>query len=445
MATELSSASPAIAELCHVTKTFPQDHHPDLKVLEDINLVVRENEYVALLGQSGSGKSTLLRCLCGLTSVSSGEVHERGRVLNGVNPEMSVVFQSFALYPWLTVEQNIAVGLMAQKMSQSERRAAVHRVIEHVGLTSQHSAYPRELSGGMRQRVGLARALVSEPTVLCLDEAFSSLDVLTTENLRQETLALWQNQTSRLKSVFMVTHQIEEAVEMATRICVLFPHPGRIGLSLENPMPYPRDVQSIAFQKLVSHIHEAITTCTLPDSPPEKIDASLSPRFESIPCVAIGEILGLLSIVRDEPKTPNIYDIADQIGKEFGETLSIVKAAETLGLVETPRNDVTLTSAGLDFLSSGGPGRKSQLGNQLRRLRIFSHLFALLKMGSRVDASQILSDIALNHPYENARKMLQTIVSWGRYAGLMDYNTFTHQIVVPDNRPPTGAAEPANP
>jgi NitT/TauT family transport system ATP-binding protein len=243
----------------------------------------------------------------------------------------------------------------------------------------------------------------------------------------------------------MVTHQIEEAVEMATRICVLFPHPGRIGLSLENPMPYPRDVQSIAFQKLVSHIHEAITTCTLPDSPPEKIDASLSPRFESIPCVAIGEILGLLSIVRDEPKTPNIYDIADQIGKEFGETLSIVKAAEILGLVETPRNDVTLTSAGLDFLSSDGPRRKIQLGDQLRRLRIFSHLFALLKMGSRVDASQILSDIALNHPYENARKMLQTIVSWGRYAGLMDYNTFTHQIVVPDNRPPTGAAEPANP
>ena len=259
-----------IGELRHVTKSYTTDGGREYKVLDQINLAVKEGELLALLGQSGSGKSTILRCLTGLLKPTAGRVLCYGKLLDGhINPHASIVFQTFALYPWLTVEQNVAVDLMAKRLSRPEKQVAVGKMIELIGLSHYHRSYPRELSGGMRQRVGLARALVSEPTMLCLDEAFSALDVLTAETLRHEIIALWQKQVANLKSIFMVTHNIEEAVEMATRICILFPSPGRLGLILENKLPYPRDSKSPEFQRLVDTIHETITTLTLPDQPPE--------------------------------------------------------------------------------------------------------------------------------------------------------------------------------
>src|SRR5664279_5371998 len=254
-----NNSAPPIAELRAVNKSFMTDGEHELKVLEQIDIAVHEGELLALLGQSGSGKSTILRCLTGLIEPTSGRVLCKGKTLRGVNNEASVVFQTFALYPWLTVEQNVAVGLMARQVSRTERDAAVDRAIELIGLENYHPAYPRELSGGMRQRVGIARALVSKPRLLCLDEAFSALDVLTAENLRQELISLWQGHGVGPRSVFMVTHNIEEAVEMATRIVVLFPNPGRLGLVLENPLPYPRDSRDPEFQRLVRVIHECIT------------------------------------------------------------------------------------------------------------------------------------------------------------------------------------------
>ena len=252
----------------------------EYKVLDQIDLAVKEGELLALLGQSGSGKSTILRCLTGLLKPTAGRVLCYGKPLDGIiNPHASIVFQTFALYPWLTVEQNVAVGLMAKRLSRSEKQVAIDKVIELIGLSRYHRSYPRELSGGMRQRVGLARALVSEPKMLCLDEAFSALDVLTAETLRHEIIALWHKQVANLKSIFMVTHNIEEAVEMATRICILFPHPGRLGLILENKLPYPRDAKSPEFQRLVDTIHETITTLTLPDQPPEPPPAPGQPRI----------------------------------------------------------------------------------------------------------------------------------------------------------------------
>src|ERR1700680_213237 len=231
----------AIAELCNVTKTYTVAGGREMKVLDQIDLAIHEGELLALLGQSGSGKSTLLRCLTGLTAPTSGRVMAYDKVLDGINPYASIVFQTFALYPWLTVEQNVAVGLMSKLVTRAEKEAAVEKAIDLIGLNNYHDAYPREISGGMRQRVGIARALVAAPKILCLDEAFSALDVLTAENLRNEVMTLWKEQATKARAIFMVTHNIEEAVEMATRICVLFPHPGRLGLVMENNLAYPRN------------------------------------------------------------------------------------------------------------------------------------------------------------------------------------------------------------
>src|SRR4030081_573942 len=195
----------AIAELCNVTKTYTVAGGREMKVLDQIDLAIHEGELLALLGQSGSGKSTLLRCLTGLAVPTTGRVLAYGKMLEGINPYASIVFQTFALYPWLTVEQNIEVGLMSKLLTRQEREAAVEKAIDLIGLNNYHDAYPREISGGMRQRVGIARALVSQPKILCLDEAFSALDVLTAENLRQEMISLWQRKDTTLKSIFMVT------------------------------------------------------------------------------------------------------------------------------------------------------------------------------------------------------------------------------------------------
>src|ERR1700736_4696764 len=213
---------PAIAELCNITKTYTVAGGRELKVLDQIDLAVHEGELLALLGQSGSGKSTLLRCLTGLTKPTSGRVMVYDKVLEGINPHASIVFQTFALYPWLTVQQNVEVGLMAKQLPRAETEASVNTAIDLIGLDNYHDAYPREISGGMPQRVGIARALVAETKILCLDEAFSALDVLTAENLRNEVVALWKQQATSLKStfksIFIVTHNIEEAVEMACRM-----------------------------------------------------------------------------------------------------------------------------------------------------------------------------------------------------------------------------------
>ena len=429
--------TPVIAELKHISKSFTIGGGRELKVLEGIDLAVHEGELLALLGQSGSGKSTILRCLTGLAEPTTGQVLCYGKQLEGINTHASIVFQTFALYPWLTVEQNVNVGLMAKRMTREEKEGAVEHAIDLIGLSNYHAAYPKELSGGMRQRVGIARALVSDPEILCLDEAFSALDVLTAENLRQEMISLWQNKNTGLKSIFMVTHNIEEAVEMASRICVLFPRPGRLGLVLKNDLPYPRDPKDAAFQALVKTIHDAITTLALPDLPPEPPPGAGKPvskartRMESIPTVPVGQIIGLLSIVQDSPDLPNIYDISNEVGKEFGETIALVKAAEILELVDTPKNEVYLTELGKRFLASDREGRKQIFAEQVDKLRLFHIILAYLKVQDEVEAEQVIKDISMALPYDNPEKILQTMIAWGRYAGLMDYNANAKTIFIP--------------
>ncbi|HYZ74835.1 MAG TPA: nitrate/sulfonate/bicarbonate ABC transporter ATP-binding protein [Chthoniobacterales bacterium] len=446
MSTELTPApapvtaeAPAIAELRNVSKSFTVGHGRELKVLDQIDLSIREGELLALLGQSGSGKSTLLRCLTGLTKPSTGRVLCHGEPLAGINPYASIVFQTFALFPWLTVEQNVMVGLEAKRMSRTEKADAVEKAIDLIGLNNYHSAYPREISGGMRQRVGIARALVSEPKILCLDEAFSALDVLTAEGLREEVVSLWRGAGSTLSSIFMVTHNIEEAVQMATRICILFPHPGRLGLILENNLPYPRNSNHPEFQRLMKVIHDTITQQALPDLPPEPPPAPGKPisrargRMESIPTVGVNQILGLISILHDSPDLDNIYDVSDEIGKDFGETIAIVKAAEILEFVNTPKDEVQLTDLGKSFFESDRQTRKTIFAEQVRKLRLFHIILGYLEVQEEVSAETVMHDIAAALPYENPEKILKTMVAWGRYAGLMDFNANTDMVVIPED------------
>jgi NitT/TauT family transport system ATP-binding protein len=429
---------PAIAELCNISKTYTVAGGRELKVLDQIDLAVHEGELLALLGQSGSGKSTLLRCLTGLTAPSSGRVMAYGKALDGINKDAAIVFQTFALYPWLTVEQNVAVGLMAKSLTRSEKEDAVDKAIELIGLNNYHEAYPREISGGMRQRVGIARALVAEPKILCLDEAFSALDVLTAENLRAEMITLWREQATSLKSIFMVTHNIEEAVQMATRICILFPHPGRLGLVLNNNLPYPRSANDPEFQRLVKVIHETITMLVLPDHPPEPPPVSGRPvsraraRMESIPTVPVSQMLGLLSILRDDPELENIYDISNEIGKDFGDTISLVKAAEILEFVDTPKDQVRFTELGKKFIDADSDTRKGIFAEQVKKLRLFHIILAYLEVQEEVDEETVMKDISTALPYENPERILQTMIAWGRYAGLMDYDTNTKMVTRPE-------------
>ena len=430
----------AVAELCNITKTYTVAGGRELKVLDQIDLAVHEGELLALLGQSGSGKSTLLRCLTGLTLPTSGRVLAYGKPLQGINPYASIVFQTFALYPWLTVEQNVAVGLMSKVLTRAEKEAAVDKAIDLIGLDNYHDAYPREISGGMRQRVGIARALVSEPKILCLDEAFSALDVLTAENLRNEVMTLWQQQaTATLKSIFMVTHNIEEAVEMATRICVLFPHPGRLGLVMENQLSYPRNANDPEFQRLVKVIHETITLQALPDIPPEPPPVSGRPisrartRMESIPTVSVGRIIGLLSILQDDPDLDNIYDLANEIGTDFGETISLVKAAEILEFVNTPKDEVRFTELGKKFIAADSDTRAKIFAEQVKKLRLFHIILGYLEVQEEIDRETVMKDIATALPYENPEKILETMIAWGRYAGLMDYDTNTEMLMRPES------------
>src|ERR1700686_3163266 len=268
---EAAAGQGPLIELRHVSKSYVSaDGGSPVTVLDDISLEIREGEMLALLGQSGSGKSTILRLMAGLTEPTQGAVLSHGAPLAGVNRGLAIVFQSFALYPWLTVQENVQVGLIQRRLSAREAQEEIDRALELIGLSGYENAYPKQLSGGMRQRVGFARALVAQPEVLCMDEPFSALDVLTAENLRTQVVDLWRGSGhAGLKSIFLVTHNIAEAVFIATRIVIISSHPGRVRNVIVNPLPYPRDVNSKQFTAMVDQVHRAITALVLPDEPAE--------------------------------------------------------------------------------------------------------------------------------------------------------------------------------
>lgn len=437
----LNNNTPLI-ELQHVSKSYAAGGSTPVTILDDINLEVREGEMLALLGQSGSGKSTILRLLAGLTEPTAGAVLSHGATLRGTNRHLSIVFQGFALYPWLTVLENVRVGLIQRRLSKQQELEEIEKALTLIGLSGFENAYPKELSGGMRQRVGFARAIVAKPEVLCMDEAFSALDVLTAETLRAEVVQLWRNTLDTgIKSIFFVTHNIAEAAYMASRIVVISSHPGRIKNVIENPLPYPRDVKSKEFAALVDQIHDAITALALPDEPnvpaaisnidvPEKsviktIKTTVpSSRVEPIPAVPVARMVGLLEVLHRNQETINLYELSARIGTDFGETIAIVKAAEMLDLVDTPKHDVTMTELGWYFLAAPIPARKTLFKNQILQLSIFQLIKRWLDESEdgRIREETILQELATLLPYDRPETLFAAIIDWGRYAEIIDYD-----------------------
>ncbi|MEU1625271.1 nitrate/sulfonate/bicarbonate ABC transporter ATP-binding protein [Streptomyces sp. NPDC020096] len=404
----------------------------ELPVLAGIDLDVRDGEVVALLGKSGSGKSTLLRCLAGLIPVSSGTVSYRDKPLTGTNPGTAMVFQTFALLPWLTVRQNVELGLAARGVPPRERAEAAVKAIELIGLDGFESAFPKELSGGMRQRVGFARALVVEPDVLMMDEPFSALDVLTAENLRGELMELWESGQFPTRAIVLVTHNIEEAVLMADRVVVLGTHPGTLRAAFPVPLERPRDRQAAAFQELIDTLYQTMTgrpkdTLRPPGRGPAHPEAGDTRRTIATvppPRASVDGLSGLAEILVQHDGRCDLADLADDLGLEVDDLLPLVDALEALDMALIEDNDLLLTPRGLGFANA----------DVQRSKKIFAEaawevpLVRLIATSLRRSADGVLRDgffrdlLAHHYTSEQIAQQLETATDWGRYAELYEYD-----------------------
>lgn len=423
-AIDVTLPQPSTETLCearNVSHDFLMPNGSKLRVLEDISVVVKPYEVVALLGPSGSGKSTILRILAGLIRPTQGEVIYRGHKVEALTPGVAIVFQSFALYPWMTVTENIEVVLNAAGLERSQIHDRAEQAIRTVGLSGFEEAYPRELSGGMKQRLGIARALSVNPEILFMDEPFSHVDALTAEGLRAEVIDLWAPRDSNPSSILMVSHDINEVVYMADRIIVLSSHPGRVRTIVQNPLPRPRDYRSREAEELVSYLHEIITRAELPD--PAPAGPSRSARIEPLPSCTTSEIVGLLEYLDARGGRDDIFELSEVTDREFGQVISITKAAELLNFVDTPKQDVVLTTSGRSFVKADPEARKDLWREQLLKLRLFQDVYGLLTQqpDRSIGADAVRELIILAMPRENYEVMFDTMVRWARFGNLFAY------------------------
>ncbi|HEX9244136.1 MAG TPA: nitrate/sulfonate/bicarbonate ABC transporter ATP-binding protein [Anaeromyxobacter sp.] len=427
--TDPASARDALCSLRHVDKEFPQGKGQTLRVLQDISLEVRPNEVVALLGPSGCGKSTILRILAGLSPPTRGEVLYHGAPLTGLNPGVGFVFQSFALFPWMTVEENVQAVLHAKGLPREEIAARAERAIKTVGLAGFEGAYPRELSGGMKQRVGMARAFSIDPELLFMDEPFSQVDALTAESLRAEVLDIWASKEKSASTIVMVSHDIKEVAYMADRIVLLDANPGRVRTIVENALPRPRDYRSSGLLQLVDRLHDAITGMELPD-----VAAAPAPAaFEPLPRVIPSEVMGLLEYLDARGGQEDVFRIASDTDREFGALFAVVSAAELLDLVDTPKRQVVLSPEGVRLVRATPAARRDLWRDLVRQLRLFQLVEAALARGEGrpLDREFVLELIAVNAPNEDWEAMFETFLTWARYGNLFAYDEERGELAPP--------------
>ncbi len=392
-------------------------------VLEDIDVAIYPGEVVALLGPSGCGKSTILRILAGLIRPTAGEVLYHDAPLHGLNPGVAMVFQSFALYPWMSVTGNIEIVLEAAGLTGAEIEERVTTAIRMVGLTGFEEAYPRELSGGMKQRVGMARALSTRPEMLFMDEPFSQVDALTAEALRAEVLDIWSAKTQQTSSILMVSHDIKEVAFMADRIVVLTANPGRVRTVVDNKIPRPRDYRSPDVLRLVDQLHDIITGVEMPDVPPEAAPEEHD-AFEPLPDASASGLVGLLEYLDARGGKEDLFRIAADTHEEFGRVINIVKQGEMLDFIDTPRRLVVLTPEGERFVKAAPLERKAIWRRQLLELRLFKEVVAMIERGGEgaVSRADVLAMIHRQMPHEAYERAFVTLVHWARFGDLFSYD-----------------------
>ncbi len=418
-----------IIQIKQVSKSFRKNDDQELLVLDKVDFGLYEHEIVALLGKSGSGKSTLLRTIAGLSKPTTGQVLFHGHPIYGPIPGLSMVFQNFALMPWLTVLQNVELGLEAQGVSRAERRARALEAIDIIGMDGFESAYPKELSGGMRQRVGFARALVVNPEVLLMDEPFSALDVLTADNLRSDLLDLWQSKKTKIKSILFVTHNIEEAALLADRILIFGINPGYIRAEFNVELAQPRQEDDKRFTKLVDDIYTLMTT------PIEKLTPT-GIRFKTIdigyrlPKIGISELTGFLETLTSSEYSQKVDlpELADELNLNVDDLFPITEALEILRFASVSKGDIELTEAGRTFGDSDMLTRKKIFASHLLRyVPLATHIRRVLdeRPGHRASEDRFLRELEDYLSEDAADEVLEILINWGRYAEIFayDYNT----------------------
>jgi NitT/TauT family transport system ATP-binding protein len=413
----------------HVAKAFPLPEGNELTVLHDVHLNVNAGEVVALLGRSGSGKSTLLRIMAGLIQPTSGRVTVDGKDLKGANPGVAMVFQSFALLPWLTVQENAELGLTARGVDKATCAREAETALQMVGLEGFESAYPRELSGGMRQRVGFARAFVMHPEVLMMDEPFSALDVLTAENLRGEISDLWEQGKFPAKSILLVTHNIEEAVMLSDRVVILGANPGVVRGEMRVDIPRPRKSKDPRFAALVDYIYTVMTNPTAKVGEFSRnafTEQPLPPsRFPMLPHARVGGISGLLEIIHESGGREDLPKLAERLQLEVDDLLPTIDAAVMLGFATVEHGDVHITPAGTEFATAGVDRSKELFAeHMLQNVPFVNTVVETLrqKKNGKVD-KEFFIDILDEHFSETeAERQFQTLIYWGRYAQLFEYD-----------------------
>ncbi|HKW32243.1 MAG TPA: nitrate/sulfonate/bicarbonate ABC transporter ATP-binding protein [Candidatus Acidoferrum sp.] len=430
-----STALHPIIEARKLEKFYPQPGGGRVQIIAPMDFAIYPGQIIALLGASGCGKSTLLRMLTGLSPASGGAVYWHGQSLNGKTPNVSIVFQSFALFPWLTVMENVEAPLEARGMPPLDRHKRALRILDAVGLDGFESAYPKELSGGMKQRVGVARALVVEPEVLFMDEPFSALDVLTAETLRGELLELWLARKIPTRAIFIVTHNIEEAVVLADRIIVLGRNPAHIHADLSVSIAHPRERKSSEFVEFVDSIYRVLTR---PDheheiAPVRKYVSGVPAKAKIVmlPHTRPGGMAGLLEILVDHNGRADLHHLAEQLSLGIEALLPTVDTAVLLGLLLVEEGGAILTAEGQAFAQADIQDRKA-----IFRKAALAHvpLLRQMELSLRAKSNRTLSEeffrdlLDEQFSEEESRRQLETAIQWGRYAEIFDYDSATGKL-----------------
>lgn len=432
----VSTGVEPIIEARKLEKFYPQPDGGRIQVIAPTDLAIYPGQIIALLGPSGCGKSTMLRMLTGLSPTSSGSVYWHGQPVAGETPNVSIVFQSFALFPWMTVIENVEAPLEARGVAEFERHKRALRIIDAVGLDGFESAYPKELSGGMKQRVGVARALVVEPEVLFMDEPFSALDVLTAETLRGELLELWLGNKIPTRAIFIVTHNIEEAVMLADRIIVLGRNPAHIHAEFAVDMAHPREHKEPGFIELVDQVYRALTRQDHPEATPAELQGILAAKQKGammLPHTRPGGISGLLEILVDQGGRANLHALADELSLEVDALLPAVDTLVLLGLLKLVEGDAIITPEGEAFAKGDIQERKKIFrAAVLANVPILRQMEQALKAkANRTLPAEFFQDLLDEHFSEDeSRRQLETAIHWGRYAELFDYDAASGKLTL---------------